>query len=300
MLPRRADRFDIGDLSLLDDEALATFLDPADDGVPAAQLGVALRDHSELATRVANALPLAERPAFEAARLREAAAAAVRRAQRAVIGHLFWPLLYWHDPDAYLELVAGEELPAALLAGLPLDDRIVADLGAGAGRFSLVAALRASRVIAIDAIPALLTRLEQRAQARGIGNIETRRGDFRHLPLDDRSVDVGVFCSSFHSRGPHGGQRALAEAERIVRPAGTIVVIWPDSPEWLLARGYSLVTTTTDRIVRFADAAAAERICRDFYGAKAARWVRDNGVSEVPFDVLGRSPASVACIRRVR
>ena len=299
MIPPRAGRFSIGDLDRLDDEALSTFLDPADEGVPPALLGLALRGRPDLAARVEALLPAVARGELKAAMLAPARPEAVVRAEREVVGHLFWPLLYWHDPDAYVELTAGEELPPALIDALPLHRSVVADLGAGAGRFTLEAARRARRVIAVDAVPALLERLSARAAAAGLDNVETRRGGFRRLPLDDASVDVAVFCSSFHSRGPHGGEGALREAERVVRRGGTIAVIWPESAGWLLARGFSLVRSAGDRAVRFPDPSVAELICREFYGEAAATWVRRHRAAEVPPQVLRQPAVDLACIRPV-
>lgn len=289
----------IGDLGRLDDEGLRTFLDPADHGVRPSLLGMALQHQPDLTGRVAASLPEAARGDFEAGLRAPANDQAVRRAERRVLRRLFWPLLYWCAPDAYLELTAGEDLPGALQDSLCIDGRVVADLGAGAGRFTIAAARRARRVIAVDAVPSLLTQLRQRASAAGLTNVEIRRGSFRRLPLDDDSVDVAVFCSSFHTRGPHGGEGALSEAERVVQPGGTIAVVWPESAEWLLARGFSLLTSVAEPAVRFRNPETAERLCREFYGQKVAAWVRGNGTSEVPCSLLGRPAAGIACIRRI-
>lgn len=234
-----------------------------------------------------------------ATRSRLAGGDRVARARRAVVDRLFWPLLYWHDPAAYEELVAGEEIHPRILDALDLDGRSVCDAGAGSGRFTLYAAGRAARVIAVDEVPPLLRRLEDHLRERGIGNVEVRRGSFTDLPLPDRSVDVAVACSSLTSREPFGGDPALRELERVVRPGGEIAVIWPDRPEWFRDRGFVHLAAAGNDSRRFTSPAAAERLCRDFYSEEAAAWVVGHRTAEVPFSVLGVPPPNDLCLKTV-
>ena len=301
MAPPRARDFVLAQLAGFDDEALATFLVPGDDGVDPTRLGRALRgaSYQDLAARVAAALPPDARAAFLRARERTCEAQTAERDGRYVVRRLFWALLYWHDPDGYEELVAGEQIDPALLDTLHIDGRVVADLGAGAGRFTLFAARRARRVIAVDAVPALLQRLQRKANDQELDNIEVRRGSFVRLPLDTASVDVAVACSSLTSQAPWGGEEALREAERIVRPGGDVVVIWPDDPSWFCARGFTHVAVPATTAMRFRDVASAQRICRDFYSDRAARWVQQHDARVVPFEVLGVRPPSDACVKTI-
>ncbi len=249
--------------------------------------------------RVARALPQPARHGFLLARNEPAEPHLVKLRRRQIVDQLFWALLYWLDPDGYEELVAGEQIHPGLLDSLDIDGRVVADLGAGAGRFTLVAARRATQVIAVDAVPALLERLQRHADAQELHNIEVRRGAFTKLPLDDSSVDVAVACSSLTSHPPWGGECALEEAERIVKPGGEVVVIWPNDPSWFCERGFTYATLPGATEMHFESVAAAERICGEFYSAKAAHWVHQHDVRVVPFDVLGVPPPSDACIKRV-
>ena len=298
--PPRARELDIGLLDNFDDDALRTFLDPADGGVDPEVLGIALRGCSAaLLRRVGGALPRDARGAFEQANRREVDAAAGLRARRRVIEQLFWPLVYWNDPDDYEELVAGERVHPRVLDVLDLDGREVCDIGAGAGRFTLTAVKRARRVIAVDMVTPLLERLRRNARAAGVANLEVRRGRFTALPLADACVDVAVACSSFTTSGPHGGDRALAEAERIVRPGGEVAVIWPQDPAWFRARGFTHISVRGSDAVQFRDARTAERLCARYYSRAAARWVRRNGATEVPYAVLGVTPPNDLCVKRV-
>jgi ubiquinone/menaquinone biosynthesis C-methylase UbiE len=176
---------------------------------------------------------------------------------------------------------------------------VVCDIGAGTGRFTLPAARRARRVIAIDAVPALLTLLRRTVRAQGVANVTVKRGSFAALPLRDASVDVAVACSAFASRGPHGGVHAVAEAERIVRPGGDVVVIWPAQPAWLQRRGFTYMAVQGGTSVRFADVATAERLCARYYSRVAAEWVRRQQTPDVPYAVLGLHPPSDVCVKRI-
>lgn len=277
------------------------FLAPGEAGVSPRLLGTAMQgEQPALAERVLAALPAEARGEFSAARQSAGEPGEVERAGRTVVSLLFWPLLYWHDPLAYEELVAGERIHPRILDALDLDGREVCDVGAGAGRFTLFAARRAARVIAVDEVPPLLRRLEVHLRDEGIVNVEVRRGSFDALPLADDSVDVAVACSSLTSRAPLGGEPALAEMDRVVRDGGEVAVIWPDRPEWYRSRGFVHLSAAGNDNLSFADVAAAERVCRDFYSDAAAAWVVEHRSATVPFAVLGISPPNDVCIRTVR
>jgi len=84
-----------------------------------------------------------------------------------------------------------------------------------------------------------------------------------------------------------------------VRPGGDVVVIWPPDPHWLRARGFQYIAVHSDDSVHFRDVAAAERLCAHYYSAAAASWVRSTRSSDVPYAVLGVTPPSDLCIKRV-
>lgn len=249
--------------------------------------------------RILGSLPAAAATQLAEAHARETPPEVMRRARRHVVALLFWPFVYWQRPDEYEELIRGEEISARVVAEVDLDDAIVCDIGAGTGRFTLAVARRARHVVAVDAVPALLDRLEHKAGMAGLRNIETRRGSFAALPLADASVDVAVACSAFTRRGPHGGAVAIEEAERIVRPGGQVVIIWPPDQRWLRARGYDYVRVRGEGQVHFRDVAEASRLCERYYSSAAARWVRDHASADVPYRVLRVSPPNDVCIRRI-
>src|SRR5437879_8048582 len=172
MAPPRARELDIALLANFDDEALRTFLQTGDGGVDPHDLGAALHGCAPaLVSRVAAALAPSTRAAFRRSQRSAGSTGDARRARNRVLEVLFWPLVYWNDPDDYEELVAGEHIHPGVLDLLDLDGRDVCDIGAGAGRFTLLAAQRARRVVAVDIVTPLLARLERNIRAAALKNV---------------------------------------------------------------------------------------------------------------------------------
>ncbi len=126
--------------------------------------------------------------------------------------------------DERRQLVPGRSWPAWSRAlGLLLPPLEVADLGCGEGYLTLEAARWAKRVIAIDRSRDVLARGKVLAARRHLTNIVWKRGELERLPLADRSVDVALLSQALH-HAEHP-DRALAEAHRIVKPGGRVVVL---------------------------------------------------------------------------
>jgi len=300
MAPPRAGDLSIEALAAFDDEALTTFLDPADGGVEIAVLALACQGAPPaLVERIRASLRDEDQARFDAATSAPAPGTLVEASCRVLIEKLFWPLVYWNEPDEYDELVSGERLHPALLTVVDLAGLRVCDIGAGSGRFTLAAARVAREVVAVDVVPALLELLAARAADAGLHNIEVRRARFSNLPFPDASFDVAVACSAFTSEGPHGGERALREAERIVRPGGHVLVIWPPNPDWFTDRGYTHQRFSGNEVVHFRDADAAERLCRRYHSDEAAQWVARHDTGDVPYSVLGVEPPNDVCVKRI-
>ena len=70
----------------------------------------------------------------------------------------------------------------------------------------------------------MLDRVEARARAAGRHNVECVVADLREVPLDDASADVVVSSYAFHHLRDEGKELALAEARRILRPGGRMVI----------------------------------------------------------------------------
>ncbi|MGD0940384.1 MAG: metalloregulator ArsR/SmtB family transcription factor [Terracidiphilus sp.] len=112
-------------------------------------------------------------------------------------------------------------LAEALLRLLP--PMVIADLGAGEGGFALLLAERAKKVIAVDTSARMIEVGREQALRHGIKNIEFRIGDMEEVPIRDAKVDLVFFSQSLH-HALHP-ERAICEANRILRPGGRIVIL---------------------------------------------------------------------------
>ena len=106
----------------------------------------------------------------------------------------------------------------------PQTDDVVVDLGAGTGLLALALAPRVRDLVAVDISERMLERLDDAAIADGIHNVEAVAADLRHLPLDDESATLVVSNYAFHHLHDTGKELALAEARRILRPGGRLVI----------------------------------------------------------------------------
>jgi len=104
----------------------------------------------------------------------------------------------------------------------------IADLGCGDGYLTIEAARFAEKVIAIDRSPSALARAKQLAKRKSLSalsaaKIEWKRGELERLPLKDSSVDVALLSQALHHAASPA--KAVAEAARIVRPGGRVLVL---------------------------------------------------------------------------
>ena len=99
----------------------------------------------------------------------------------------------------------------------------IADLGAGEGTFSQLLARRAKKVIAVDHSEKMVEYGRELARKHGVKNLEYRKGDLEDVPIRDEAVDLAFFSQALH-HAQHP-ERAVAEAARILKPGGRIVVL---------------------------------------------------------------------------
>lgn len=121
----------------------------------------------------------------------------------------------------YLPGRSWQGLCEALLAVMPR--LVIADMGAGEGTFSQLLAKRAERVIAVDSSERMVQFAAELARRHGFANLEFRLGDMEACPIADEAVDLVFFSQSLH-HAQHPA-RAIAEARRILRPSGQIVIL---------------------------------------------------------------------------
>jgi SAM-dependent methyltransferase len=117
---------------------------------------------------------------------------------------------------------AGADLDriGALVRGLP--GARVLDLGCGGGHVAFAAATAGAAVTAYDLSSEMLAAVTAEAGRRGLERIETRQGAAETLPFPDDAFDAVLTRYSAHHW--HDVPAALAEARRVLRPAGLLVV----------------------------------------------------------------------------
>jgi SAM-dependent methyltransferase len=107
---------------------------------------------------------------------------------------------------------------------LRLTPRItIADLGAGEGLISQLLARRAKQVWCIDNSPRMVEVGTELARKNKLANLTYKLGDIENVPLPDRSVDLAILSQALHhARHP---QAAVAEAYRILKPGGSLLIL---------------------------------------------------------------------------
>jgi ArsR family transcriptional regulator len=122
------------------------------------------------------------------------------------------------------QLVPGRSWAAwARALGHLLPRLDVADIGCGEGYLTLEAARWARSVVGIDRSTTVLDRARGLAARRRVSNVRWKQGDLARLPLKDASVDIALLSQALHHATDPA--RAVAEAVRILRPGGRILVL---------------------------------------------------------------------------
>jgi ubiquinone/menaquinone biosynthesis C-methylase UbiE len=101
---------------------------------------------------------------------------------------------------------------------------VVVDIGSGTGLLSLAFAERTARVWAIDSSPAMTEYLRVKATSAGLDNVEAVLASAVTLPLVDHLADLVVSNYCLHELRRADKDRALAEAIRVLKPGGRLVI----------------------------------------------------------------------------
>lgn len=115
----------------------------------------------------------------------------------------------------------GDQFSWQALLGLLPSDWIVADLGCGTGVVLSAIAPHVGHAVGVDASDEMLA--SARARVRDLSNVELRRGTLEALPLDDGSIDAAVMMLVLHHLPAPA--KALAEAARVLKPGGRLLVV---------------------------------------------------------------------------
>jgi len=122
------------------------------------------------------------------------------------------------------QLVPGRSWAAwARALGHLLPAVTLADIGCGEGYLAVEAAAWALHVVGIDRSDDVLERAKSLAERRRVTNIEWKKGDLTRLPLRDGAVEVALLSQALHHASDP--ERAVAEAVRVLKPQGRLLVL---------------------------------------------------------------------------
>jgi ubiquinone/menaquinone biosynthesis C-methylase UbiE len=122
---------------------------------------------------------------------------------------------------AWQTRVAGDLLPWAL-SGVSLGDDVL-EIGPGAGAVTANLVSRVPRLTCVEIDPTLAERLTRRFAAP---NVSVRCEDATRLSAADDSFDTVLCLMVLHHVSPAARQEhVFAEARRVLRPGGTLVML---------------------------------------------------------------------------
>lgn len=211
--------------------------------------------------------------------------------------------IYDEHADQYQELVSREDyahnLAPALSQIRPLAGLDVVELGAGTGRLTCLIAPQVKSIQAFDASASMLQVAKAKLERSGLHHWRVAVADHRQLPISDASADLilaGWTIAQLVAWNLATWQTqvapVLAEAQRALRPGGTIVIIetlgtgyaTPYRPDklapyysWLEERGFASTWIRTD--FQFESLAEAKALLDFFFGeAMAEEMVNKHGI----------------------
>jgi SAM-dependent methyltransferase len=130
------------------------------------------------------------------------------------------------DPALHARLGAAIDPDRKVLGALeritPISGKRIADVGTGIGHYPMLLARRTGRTYGIESDPSLLAEARRRAVDAHQPNIRIVEGEPTSLPLRDGAVDI-VLTSLIDP--DDASLPAVAEARRVLRPGGRLIVI---------------------------------------------------------------------------
>ena len=139
------------------------------------------------------------------------------------------------------------------------DGDLLVDMGTGTGRVLELLAGRFRRAIGIDTNQQMLAYARARTQGPTFAHVQIRQGDICNLTLPDRAAEAVIMHQVLHYLPEPA--RAIAEATRILRPGGRLLIV-------------DFAAHTLDRL---RDEFAHQRL--GFTDEQMSTWLQQNGLS---------------------
>lgn len=202
----------------------------------------------------------------------------------------------------------------------PQAEQTVVDIGSGTGLLALAFAERTARVWAIDSSPAMNEYLRVKALSAGLANVETVLASAVSLPLIDGLADLAVSNYCFHELRHADKRLALAEAMRVLKPGGRLVMgdmmfsfnpMAPRDRRVVSAKLRTLARRGVPGVARVLRNVARQASGTGEHPANAAWWreaLERSGFTRVEIEILAheggiasaRAPASTALVEHRR
>jgi SAM-dependent methyltransferase len=196
----------------------------------------------------------------------------------------------WHWPHVYEQENCAQDADGAIWHALweacPWGGADVVDVGCGDGFHLPRFAAEAASVTGVEPHTGLVERARRRVVA--LPNVTVRAGHAQRTGLPPASADL-VHARTAYFFGP-GCEPGLAEADRLLRPGGTLAIVDLDATRspygaWLRADlprydpaavqrffdRHGFETRRVDTVWRFADRATLEAVLRIEFSAPVAR-----------------------------
>jgi ubiquinone/menaquinone biosynthesis C-methylase UbiE len=139
------------------------------------------------------------------------------------IGDLF--AFFESKPEIYEILSQSEDVEnrilKTMLTDVSFENRIVLDLGAGTGRFSVPLSSKVKLVVSLDLSEGALNILKVKSKRKRIGIL---KGTFSNIPLSDESVDIILATWSFNPSMPNA-EANFEEMLRVIKKGGKIIIV---------------------------------------------------------------------------
>ncbi|MCC2334758.1 class I SAM-dependent methyltransferase [Cellulomonas wangsupingiae] len=151
---------------------------------------------------------------------------------------------FTHNADEYAAVRPGYPEEAVDLL-LPDGARDVLDLAAGTGKLTQALVARGVRVVAVEPADGMREQL-----VALLPQVEVHAGTAEAIPLPDASLDAVTVAQAWHW---FDEPAAAAEVARVLRPGGTLGIVWNDRDEdvpWVGAYGALLHEVAGPQLAR--------------------------------------------------